>query len=465
MLVKLSKIIYTGPVLKYLPYIKRFKVAEKDLIPNLKLSLPTYLLEPFLLIKEKTHKAYLVGGAVRDLILGKTPKDFDIVTDAKVTDLAPIFAQEGWDVKEAGMNFNVLHVNKDGRDFEIAQFRKDVHPEPGKTVVKPGDIHDDAHRRDLSINALYLDPWSGKVLDPTGHAINDLTKSKEIKFVGSADERINEDPIRVLRFLRFVHRLKDKGFVPDEASLRAARDNFHKMMALDHNRVRQELEKMVGVGIAEKKMKQHHDKEQSKTYWERTRPSGPDPTAIKVDSKGRPKDSIKENPMLILKFLKDVNDLKHHKDKVLDKKSLQAIRHGFPELLKLDTNTVMDAIEKIVGTHQMHKESSMKKYCGYCGESVQGEEQKQAAKKKTKPKAKSKPETKSKSKSKSKSKNSLKGMYDDIMKDFASTPVEALEYTNGQIRHCMRYSQHDPEAKELLGTYQELKKYIQEYKI
>ena len=195
-------------------------VCKEDVIKDLHIHLPPYLIGVFSLIDPHATEAYLVGGAVRDLILGNTPKDFDIVTDASYEVLEKVFKKDGWSVQEAGTDFKVLHVARDGMEIEIARFRKDIHPEPNVTQVVLGDIVDDALRRDLTINALYLDPWSGDIHDPTGTGLDALVDGKLIEFMGCANTRIEEDYTRILRFYRFVSKLREHKFdVCDELSL------------------------------------------------------------------------------------------------------------------------------------------------------------------------------------------------------------------------------------------------------
>lgn len=203
------------------------------------------LLEIFLHLKELTTESYLVGGCVRDFLLSKTPHDFDIVTDASIEDMSEIFANAGWEVIEAGKKFLVLNISKNGQHFEIANFRKDGVYLDGRRPekVEIGNIFEDAKRRDFSVNALYMDPFTGTILDPLSEGIKDI-KTRTLKFIGKPVERIQEDHLRVFRFYRFL----TKGFVADKKSLKACRTHFntaHKES--DPDRVRIEIEKMVGV--------------------------------------------------------------------------------------------------------------------------------------------------------------------------------------------------------------------------
>lgn len=194
---------------------------------------------------------YLVGGAVRDHLLSKTPKDLDLATDATVPEIkmildnagftevkaqtgkhAPknqnnlpetsssrkIYYSKGWD--RQGNEF-VIGVKINGEEFEVATFRKDSKTGDGRTPDKmePGTLEDDALRRDLTINSMYV-----KLDNPDGHN-NKLTDiwggsrhlvNKDVKFVGNIDERLEEDQLRALRYIRFVARFGNTQSIPDE---------------------------------------------------------------------------------------------------------------------------------------------------------------------------------------------------------------------------------------------------------
>lgn len=211
------------------------------------------LLQIFLLLKP--FKPMLVGGCVRDALLGEQPKDFDIVIP-KSSDFAEVTLElesNGWKCKEAGLRFNVLHVSKNDENFEIAAYRKDVYAEGGVICmgspiravnIEDGDINTDAHRRDFTVNALYYDPFSGSVLDPTGRGLDDI-RTKTLRFVGKASERLKEDPMRAFRFYRFIH----KGFTPSPKCLRAVRQYFpecvKKLSELGAEGIRNEIERIV----------------------------------------------------------------------------------------------------------------------------------------------------------------------------------------------------------------------------
>lgn len=201
------------------------------------------LLQAFILLRQHSLETYLVGGCVRDILSNKHPKDFDIVTSVPFETIITEFEQNGWRVQTAGANFLVCVVHKHGVNFEIANFRKDGSYTDGRRPdsVEIGTIHDDAFRRDFTINALYHEPFSDAVLDPTGHGLEDV-RTKTLRFVGKPVERLTEDGLRALRFYRFVER----GWVPHSKSLRAVREHFNDCVTkTTPERIREELEKIV----------------------------------------------------------------------------------------------------------------------------------------------------------------------------------------------------------------------------
>ncbi|MEN6475201.1 MAG: polynucleotide adenylyltransferase PcnB [Syntrophaceae bacterium] len=148
-------------------------------------------------------KAYLVGGAVRDLLLGRLPKDFDVVTDARPGEIKKLF-------KNAfliGRRFRLAHIRfRGGKIIEVATFRREA-DEDGS-----GDIHntfgtaaEDAFRRDITINALFYDIATFSIIDYVG-GLQDLRRGV-VRVIGEPSKRFQEDPIRILRVLRHAARL------------------------------------------------------------------------------------------------------------------------------------------------------------------------------------------------------------------------------------------------------------------
>lgn len=158
-------------------------------------------------------KAYFVGGCVRDALLNKEPHDYDICTDATPDQLHAIFRKFS-NVSKNSEPFGVtMPLINDGtgkiEEIEIATLRKDITKGRHPKVDFTKSIEEDAQRRDFTINAIYEDA-NGKIFDPTG-GINDI-KNKVLRFVGKMSDRLNEDPLRVFRAIRFMSKT---GFTPN----------------------------------------------------------------------------------------------------------------------------------------------------------------------------------------------------------------------------------------------------------
>lgn len=160
-------------------------------------------------IHKAGYEAYFVGGCVRDLLLGLEPKDFDIATSAKPEQVNKLFKRS----RLIGRRFLIVHVMFSARKFiEVATFRSGaVHTDKSGVVVRDntyGKIEDDVFRRDFSINALYYDIVSHKVIDYVG-GLKDL-EAKQIHMIGNPSERFRQDPVRMIRAVRFEAKLGAK---------------------------------------------------------------------------------------------------------------------------------------------------------------------------------------------------------------------------------------------------------------
>jgi tRNA nucleotidyltransferase/poly(A) polymerase len=165
---------------------------------KLKLNIPSDIKKIYKLFKKNGKQLFVVGGAVRDAILGKSPKDFDLATDAKPDEVLKIAKDGGFKTVEVGKQFGVVIVG----GHEIATFRKDIGKGRRPDSVDYTDIQGDVKRRDLTINALFYDIGKGQIVDLVG-GIADL-KKKKIRTVGSPSKRFDEDPLRKLRAVRFA---------------------------------------------------------------------------------------------------------------------------------------------------------------------------------------------------------------------------------------------------------------------
>ncbi|NND45610.1 MAG: polynucleotide adenylyltransferase PcnB [Xanthomonadales bacterium] len=159
-------------------------------------------------LQEAGYEAYIVGGSVRDLLLGKVPKDFDVATDATPEEVKVVFPR----CHLIGRRFRLAHVRQGGVLVEVATFRgeqnRDHHVHADGRILRDnvwGSLEEDALRRDFTINALFLDPVSGVIKDFTG-GYEDLA-NRTLRLIGDPDTRYREDPVRLLRAARFVAKL------------------------------------------------------------------------------------------------------------------------------------------------------------------------------------------------------------------------------------------------------------------
>ena len=151
-----------------------------------------------------------MGGSVRDLLLGKVPKDYDVATDAIPEEVKTVFPR----ARLIGRRFRLAHVRMGGTLIEVATFRgpqineDDDHQHQNGRILRDnvwGTLEEDAVRRDFTMNALFLDPVSGDVQDFVG-GYKDLSERK-LRLIGDARTRYREDPVRLLRAARFVAKL------------------------------------------------------------------------------------------------------------------------------------------------------------------------------------------------------------------------------------------------------------------
>ena len=195
-------------------------------------------------LRRAGHQAWLVGGCVRDLLLGIPPKDFDVVTDARPERIIELFPNSGL----VGAHFGVVLVRRNGASVETATFRSDCDYADGRrpTGVRfETDPRRDALRRDFTVNALMMDPDSGQVLDYAGGR-EDLTR-RSIRAIGDPDARFREDHLRQLRAIRFAARL---GFEIEPATFDAIRRNHAAIRRVSAERIRDELVRILTEGGA-----------------------------------------------------------------------------------------------------------------------------------------------------------------------------------------------------------------------
>ena len=206
---------------------------------NLKLKIPNDVIKIHKAFKKSGKQLYVVGGAVRDAILGKTPKDFDLATNAKPDEVEKIAKDNGISSKPIGKAFGVVSLFINKVEYEIATFRKDIGSGRRPTSVDYTDIQGDVKRRDLTVNALFYDIDKKEIVDLVG-GIADL-KKKNIRTVGKAKVRFDEDPLRKLRALRFWTRL---GGTLDKELLDALQ-NDPSIKGISGERIRDEFLKSI----------------------------------------------------------------------------------------------------------------------------------------------------------------------------------------------------------------------------
>ncbi len=218
------------------------------------------------MLRERGHQAYLVGGCVRDMVLGREPADYDVTTDATPDQVMRIFPE----TYAVGAQFGVVLVppgSPDARELrpaveatsvptdhskadvvEVATFRSDIgysdgrHPDRVQFSIDP---REDVERRDFTINGLLLDPIKGEILDFVGGQ-QDL-KAGIIRTIGSPEQRFGEDKLRMLRAVRFAARFE---YTIDPATFAAMQKLAGNIHQVSRERVRDELSKMLIEGHA-----------------------------------------------------------------------------------------------------------------------------------------------------------------------------------------------------------------------
>jgi len=184
-------------------------------------------------------KLFVVGGAVRDALLGKTPKDWDLATDATPDKVEQMMSDAGLRTIPTGKAFGVINVFTDDGEHEVATFRKDIGSGRRPDSVEFTTIDQDVKRRDLTINALFFDIDTSEIVDLVG-GISDLKKGI-VRTVGSPEERFGEDRLRILRAIRFAGRFGSEL----EPNVDAALRNDASLEGISPERIRDEFLKGV----------------------------------------------------------------------------------------------------------------------------------------------------------------------------------------------------------------------------
>lgn len=189
------------------------------------------------------HVAYFAGGCVRDLLLGRQPKDWDVATDAPPNRVRALFPN----TQAVGASFGVILVRYHGSVIEVATFRADAEYIDGRhpTGVRFTTAEEDAKRRDFTINGLFLDPLKpgqldDQVIDYVGGREDLLARL--IRAIGDADARFNEDHLRMLRAVRFAARF---GFAIEPSTASAIRRHAPQLVRISPERIADELRTML----------------------------------------------------------------------------------------------------------------------------------------------------------------------------------------------------------------------------
>ncbi|HEX4793082.1 MAG TPA: CCA tRNA nucleotidyltransferase [Humisphaera sp.] len=189
-------------------------------------------------LRDGGHVAYFAGGCVRDLLLGLTPKDFDVATDAPPRRVRELFAN----TQAVGAAFGVILVRVGRSVVEVATFRAEGPYLDGRhpSEVRFTTAEEDAGRRDFTINGLFLDPIEDRVIDYVGGQ-QDL-RAKVIRAIGDPEKRFEEDHLRMLRAVRFAARF---GFVIESATVAAIVRHSPQLIRISPERIADELRTML----------------------------------------------------------------------------------------------------------------------------------------------------------------------------------------------------------------------------
>ena len=212
----------------FTPAVTEISIAEKE----------THAREIARQLRAAGHAALFAGGCVRDGLLGRAPKDFDLATSATPDQLEQLFKR----TVATGRAFGVIQVVLAGHPTEVATFRRDLGATDGRRpdAVAFSTPEEDAQRRDFTVNGLFSDPETGAIIDyVNGRA--DL-EQKIIRAIGAPRERFAEDYLRLLRAVRFAATLE---FAIEPATLAAVQELAPRSGAISAERIQQELSRLL----------------------------------------------------------------------------------------------------------------------------------------------------------------------------------------------------------------------------
>ena len=171
----------------------------------MKLNIPNKVMKVIKKVHASGFNLFIVGGSIRDLLLGKEPEDWDLATNMNLKDFAKLFAQES----TMKSKYRVLKLHFMGIEFQVAQLRSEGLYKDGRhpNYIKTGaTVREDVKRRDFTINGIYYDAIKSEIIDHV-NGISDL-KKKQIKTIGESSVRFSEDYLRILRAIRFAGKLR-----------------------------------------------------------------------------------------------------------------------------------------------------------------------------------------------------------------------------------------------------------------
>ena len=192
------------------------------------------------------HEALFAGGCVRDRLVGRTPKDFDVATSAVPETVREIFGKKK--TLAIGASFGVITVigPKGADPIEIATFRRDGGYSDGRRPdgVEYTDAREDALRRDFTINGMFFDPIKEEVIDYVGGKAD--LEAKQIRAIGDPNQRIEEDKLRMLRGVRFASTF---GFELEPVTLKAIQEHAKEIDVVSGERIGAEMRRMLALSL------------------------------------------------------------------------------------------------------------------------------------------------------------------------------------------------------------------------
>ena len=206
-------------------------------------------------LQQAGFEAFVVGGAVRDMLLGREPKDFDVATNATPEQVRRAFRRS----RIIGRRFQIVHVMMGSETIEVTTFRglADAETDSHGRILRDnvfGTMEEDARRRDFTVNALYYDPKKDRIVD-YHHGVADL-KQRTLRMIGDPATRYREDPVRLLRAVRFAAKL---GLAIDPAARRPIREMADLLENVPAARIFDEMLKLLMSGHAVACLKELRD--------------------------------------------------------------------------------------------------------------------------------------------------------------------------------------------------------------